>query len=95
MTLSWALSNMRPDFYNILLLDINMPLMNGFELYDKIKKIDSQVKVCFTSAFDVNYNTLREKFPSLNIEYLIQKDIIRKPIEISELIKRIELELLT
>jgi DNA-binding response OmpR family regulator len=86
---------MRPDFYNILLLDINMPLMNGFELYDKIKKVDSQVKVCFTSAFDVNYNTLREKFPSLNIEYLIQKDIIRKPIEISELIKRIELELLT
>ncbi|CAN5136375.1 hypothetical protein BH18THE2_BH18THE2_32280 [soil metagenome] len=31
-----------------------MPMMNGFELYDKIKKLDSKVKVCFMSGFDIN-----------------------------------------
>jgi two-component system, OmpR family, response regulator ChvI len=90
-----ALSNYRPNSYDLLLLDIRMPAMNGFELYDKIKRIDNKVKVCFISAYDVDYNTLREQFPSLEIDCFLPKDIMRKPIEISKLIKRIELALLT
>ena len=50
-----ALSNYRPNFYDLLLLDIRMPKMNGFELYEKIKKLDNKVKVCFISAYDVDY----------------------------------------
>ena len=90
-----ALSNFRPNNYDLLLLDIRMPAMNGFELYDKIKKIDNKVKVCFISAYDVDYTELREQFPSLEIDCLISKNIIRKPIEVRKLIERIELELLT
>ena len=90
-----ALSNYRPNYYDLLLLDIRMPAMNGFELYDKIKKLDNKVKVCLISAYDVDYDALREQFPSLEIDCLIPKDIIRKPIEVGKLIKRIELELLT
>ena len=90
-----ALSNYRPNSYDLLLLDIKMPNMNGFELYDKIKKIDNKVKVCFISAYDVDYNALREQFPSLEIDCLLPMDIMRKPIEIRKLIKRIEVELLT
>jgi two-component system, OmpR family, response regulator ChvI len=90
-----ALSNYKPNSYDLLLLDIRMPKMNGFELYQKIKKMDGKVKVCFISAYDIDYTALREQFPSLEIDYFTSKDIIRKPIEISKLIERIETELLT
>ena len=90
-----ALFNYRPNSYDLLLLDIKMPKMNGFELYEKIKKLDNKVKVCFISAYDVDYTALEKQFPSLEIDCLIPKSIIRKPIEVSRLIERIELELLT
>ena len=90
-----ALSNYRPNYYDLLLLDIRMPAMNGFELYDKIKKLDNMVKVCLISAYDVDYDALREQFPSLEIDCLLPRGVIRKPIQIAKLIERIELELLT
>jgi DNA-binding response OmpR family regulator len=90
-----ALSNYRPNSYDLLLLDIKMPKMNGFELYGQIKKLDNNVKVCFISAYDVDFNALGDLFPSLEKDCLIPKNIIRKPIEVSKLIERIELELLT
>jgi two-component system, OmpR family, response regulator ChvI len=90
-----ALSNYRPNSYDLLLLDIKMPEMNGFELYEQIKKLDNKVKICFISAFDVDYTALGEQFPSLEKDCLIPKNIIQKPIEVSKLIERIELELLT
>jgi len=53
-----ALSNFKPDIYDLLLLDIKMPNMTGFELYRKLKEIDSKVKVCFITAYETHY----EKF---------------------------------
>jgi two-component system, OmpR family, response regulator ChvI len=90
-----ALSEFRPNSYDLLLLDIKMPNMNGFELFDKIKRIDKKVKVCFISAYDVDYTELREQFPSLEIDCIVPKNIIRKPIQIAKLIERIEIELST
>jgi YesN/AraC family two-component response regulator len=89
-----ALSNYRPNSYDLLLLDIRMPKMNGFELYNKIKETNNKVKVYFISAYDVEYTILREQFPSLEIDYFTSKNIIRKPIEVSKLIEKIESELL-
>ena len=66
-----------------------MPMMNGFELYDKIKKLDSKVKVCFMSGFNINSAELGEQFTSLEIECFIPKAI-----HIKELVLRIEAELL-
>ena len=83
-----ALSNFEPNHYDLLLF--KMPQMNGFELYDKIKEMDNNVKVSFISAYDVDYKALTEQFPSLEIDCFIPKDFIRKPIEISKLIKRLE-----
>jgi DNA-binding response OmpR family regulator len=68
-----ALSNFRPNSYDLLLLDVRMPGMNGFELYDEIKKIDNKVKICFISAYDADSKALEKQFPSLNIECLISK----------------------
>ena len=90
-----ALSNYRPNYYDLLLLDIKMPHMNGFELYVKIKRIDNKVKVCFISVYDIDYTALREQFPSLEIDCLVPENIMRKPIEVNRLIQRIELELST
>ncbi len=83
-----ALSNFRPSKYDLLLLDIRMPKMNGFELYKEMDKIDNNVKVCFITAFEVYYEALREVFPSMEVECFI-----RKPVEIGNLVKRIKNEL--
>jgi DNA-binding response OmpR family regulator len=84
-----ALFNFKANSYDFVLLDIKMPNMSGFELYDKIRKLDGGVKVCFISAFDPNSDELRDQFLSLKIECFIPK-----PIQIKELVKRIETELL-
>jgi DNA-binding response OmpR family regulator len=83
-----ALANFKANSYSLLLLDVKMPRMNGFELYREIEKIDNQVKVCFITAFEVYYEALKEIFPDLEAGCFI-----RKPVEITELVKRIKAEI--
>jgi two-component SAPR family response regulator len=42
-----ALQDFRPGLYDLIIIDIRMPTMNGFELYDKVRGLDSNVKICF------------------------------------------------
>jgi CheY-like chemotaxis protein len=71
--------------YELLILDMKMPQMNGFELYRQIKKIDDKVKVCFLTAGEMDYEQFRkELFPALDNNCYIQK-----PIENEMLIKRL------
>ncbi|MGA9150435.1 MAG: response regulator [Candidatus Nitrosopolaris sp.] len=84
-----ALSEFKPNFYDLLLVDINMPHMNGFELSEKILATDLNVKVCFMSCAEkINYEALREISPALSLGC-----IIRKPVSIDYLVKRIRAEL--
>jgi DNA-binding response OmpR family regulator len=55
-----ALSNFKPDFYDLVVLDIKMPGMNGFQLYKELRKIDSKVKVCFLTASEMFYEDIEE-----------------------------------
>jgi CheY-like chemotaxis protein len=48
----------------LVILDIIMPQMDGFELYDQLRKIEHNVKVCFITAFRVNYEAMRAIFPT-------------------------------
>ena len=78
--------------YALALLDINMPKMNGFELYKEIRKIDDKVKVCFVTAFDIQ----REEEDDLKAVGMLNDEkpaIIRKPITIDDLVKRVNAEL--
>ena len=83
-----ALSNFKSGVYDLLLIDIKMPTMNGFELYQEIERIDNKVKVCFITAFEVYYKSLRELFPTTNVDCFI-----KKPITTDELVERIKTEL--
>jgi DNA-binding response OmpR family regulator len=87
-----ALKNFKAGLYDLLIIDIVMPEMDGFELYEEIRKIDNKVKVCFITAFEVNYQALRAVFPSATTT----DDIgcfIRKPVDMADLVKRINAEI--
>jgi DNA-binding response OmpR family regulator len=81
-----ALSNFKPDYYNLVVLDIKMPGMDGFELYKEIQRIDNKANVCFLTASELYYEEFREK------EYnALDKNLfIRKPIGNDDLIKEID-----
>ena len=73
-----ALENLKSCFYDLVILDIKMPQMNGFSVYTEIRRLDKSIKVCFLTAGDTNI------FPSLPDNYFI-----RKPIGNKELLKRV------
>ena len=81
-----ALENFKEEAgqYDMILLDIKMPNMNGYELYRQIKKIDDKAKVCFLTAGEMYYGVYTDIFNRLDGIYFIQK-----PIENKELIARL------
>lgn len=83
-----ALSKFKPNFYDLLLTDIYMPRMNGFELSQRVVEIDANIRVCFMSSAEVNIEALREVYPKISFGCFIQK-----PVEIEYLVKRLLAEL--
>jgi CheY-like chemotaxis protein len=86
-----ALTNFKPGSYDLILLDIKMPNMNGFDLYQKMKEIDSNAKMCFLTASELFYEEYRrlDAYPSLDKAYFIQK-----PFRIEQLLGKLN-EILT
>jgi DNA-binding response OmpR family regulator len=87
---SLALSEYNPGIYDLLLFDVKMPKLNGFELYEKIKgsNTDQKPKVCFITAFEVYYQALKELFPKDDVDCFLSK-----PISLDELVKTVKSEL--
>jgi CheY-like chemotaxis protein len=77
-----ALSNFRIGAYDIALIDIKMPRINGFELFEKLRGIDVEVKYCFMTAYEMYYESLKKKYSNLNISC-----VIKKPIELENLVR--------
>jgi DNA-binding response OmpR family regulator len=81
-----ALEKLKPGFYGLIILDVKMPQMDGFELYREIKKVDKKAKICFLTASELYYENIRkEKFTPLDKELFIIK-----PISNAELLKKID-----
>ena len=71
-----ALKRFKPNFYALVLIDIKMPEMNGFELYEQLKIIDPDVKVCFLTASEMYHHEVREvEHCALNEDLFLQKPI--------------------
>ena|SRR5437016_2914834 len=83
-----ALSEFKRDFYDLLLVDIDLPHLNGFELCEKILEIDINVRVCFMTSGEINREALREIYPTLSLGCFL-----KKPVTIDYLVKRIKAEL--
>ncbi len=80
-----ALSKFKPGSYDLVILDIKMPKMDGFELYHKIKKKDINANICFLTASELYYEEFRKKE-----YYALDKSMfIRKPIDNEELVKEV------
>ena len=75
-------SQMNPSYYNLVLTDIQMPNFNGFHLYQKLKEINTGIKVIFMTAFDVPGN-LSDTMPTIKV------DIIKKPIEEERFVNKV------
>jgi DNA-binding response OmpR family regulator len=78
----------KSSYYNLVILDIKMPKMDGFELYTKIREKDSKVKICFLTASEMYY----EKFRKTRSEFgrIIGEDcFIQKPIKNEDLVKKL------
>jgi CheY-like chemotaxis protein len=84
-----ALRSFKPNFYTLVLIDIRMPCMDGFELYEELKKIDPDVKVCFLTASEMCHEEIREKdYSNLSNDVFIQKPILTDNL-ITEINKKI------
>ncbi len=86
-----ALSSFKPELYDLVLVDIKMPLMSGFEFHQELRKkalYGTEIKTCFITAYEIYFETLRKEFPEL-----YDGCFIRKPIKLDDLVNKIKEEL--
>ena len=82
-----AISNFEthpPNYYDLVITDIRMPNMNGFELYRHIKEADPSVRIAFITAFEINKTEFIKVIPSIEVI-----DFISKPVSIANLKEKI------
>ena len=86
-----ALQEFRAGYYDLILLDIKMPILNGFELCKNIRELDKTVQIIFITASEISFENFRSHhYPELSNIYCIQK-----PIENEELIKIVDITIAT
>jgi two-component system catabolic regulation response regulator CreB/two-component system response regulator ChvI len=79
-----AVRQFSPGRYDLILLDIKMPKMDGFQVARELRKTDKTVKICFLTAFEILDGEFKELFPELSVQ-----GFVNKPIAIKELAQKI------
>ena len=77
--------NHPPKYYDLVITDIRMPKINGFELYRRIKENDPTMKIAFITAFEINKEEFSKVIPSVDVTHFISK-----PVSISKLREKIK-----
>lgn len=80
-----AIEHHPSNYYDLVLTDIRMPKMNGFELYRRIKEKNPSMKIAFITAFEINKEEFSKVLPSIDV-----KDFIIKPISMANLIRKLK-----
>ncbi|CAN5848984.1 hypothetical protein BH23THE1_BH23THE1_29800 [soil metagenome] len=80
-----SFKNHELGYYDVIITDIRMPRMNGFELYRHIKEMRPDTKIAFITAFEINRDEFTKVLPSIDV-----KDFIIKPIDMNDLIFKIK-----
>ena len=80
-----ALENFKPGSYDLLLVDIKMREMDGFELYDKISKMDNNIKACFLTAATEYYDKYKQRYNG----QMKKECFITKPVSLKNLVNTI------
>ena len=80
--------NVNPSHYNLAILDIRMPGLNGLQLYYRLKAINRNIKILFVSALDA-VPELVSILPGLNSAH----DIIKKPVALDDFIRAVKIAL--
>ena len=76
-----ALQEFRPNYYDLVILDIRMPVLNGFELCKRIMELDKKVHIIFITALPEYYKEIRNKsYPELRNTVYIQKPVTNEGI---------------
>jgi DNA-binding response OmpR family regulator len=75
-----ALAHYAPGIYQLLIVDVRMPKMDGFELVRNMRKVDPVVKVCFLTALNIIEGELEQVFPGIDHSLLVQKPMMIGPL---------------
>ena len=70
---------------DVLVSDIRMPHMDGFDLASKLKELRPQMKVIMMTAFEVNIPKFESVFPSTSFD-----NVVKKPFDMPKLVERIK-----
>jgi len=71
-----AVSGFKPGTYDLVILDIKMPRMNGFQVYRQLKKTDESVSVWFFTAFEVYQSEFSKIFPDVKVQKFLKKPML-------------------
>ena len=89
-----ALQEFRPDYYNLVILDIKMPKLDGFALCEKIRELDNNIQIIFITAAEEYYEKFRKQYyPDLSKD--ININCLQKPIANEELVQIVDMTIAT
>jgi CheY-like chemotaxis protein len=77
-----AVKKFRAHEYDLVLLDFQMPEMDGFEVYRHLTKVDKSARICLLTSFDVYEREFATVFPGARIHAFL-----KKPVETRSLLK--------
>lgn len=83
-----ALTEFKPNFYDLIVTDVYMLGMNGLELSQRVMELEPNIKVCLMSGAEINIDALSEVYPNVSFDCFI-----KKPVTINMLIKRLLVDL--
>jgi DNA-binding response OmpR family regulator len=81
-----AISMFRADQYDMAILDIQIPGMNGFDVYRRLRKVQPDLRIAFLTAFEIHTDEFRRLFPDSDVNLFLTKPIT--VLELARIIRR-------